>query len=264
MAFVLFAVSLLASTVGAVAGFGGGVIIKPVLDAFGILPVSTVSFLSGCTVLGMSAASLFRGRNGGVKLRVETSTPLAAGAAVGGLIGKTLFDLVHRRFSDENMLGFIQTALLLVTTVMVLVYVIKKNRLRTLRVESIAACLLIGIFLGGISSFLGIGGGPVNVAVLFFFFSMDAKTAARNSIYIILFSQILNLAVAMVKGNVPTFSVSSLVMMMAGGIAGAMAGAEISKRIDSGKVEVLLYVLMILIVGINCYNLAAFAMLLHS
>ena len=28
MAFVLFAVSLLASTVGAVAGFGGGVIIK--------------------------------------------------------------------------------------------------------------------------------------------------------------------------------------------------------------------------------------------
>ncbi len=53
-------------------------------------------------------------------------------------------------------------------------------------------------------------------------------------------------------------------MMMAGGIAGAIAGAEISKRIDSGKVEVLLYVLMILIVGINCYNLAAFAMLLHS
>ena len=103
------------------------------------------------------------------------------------------------------MLGFIQTALLLVTTVMVLVYVIKKNRLRTLRVESTAACLLIGIFLGGISSFLGIGGGPVNVAVLFFFFSMDAKTAARNSIYIILFSQILNLAVAMVKEMSPHF-----------------------------------------------------------
>ena len=263
MALVLFAVCLFASTAGAVAGFGGGVIIKPVLDAFGILPVSTVSFLSGCTVLGMSAASLIRGRNDGVKLMVKTSTPLAVGAAAGGLLGKTLFDLVRVRFADENMLGLIQTALLLLTTVVVLIYVIKKDRMSAMQVEHMAVCLLIGVFLGGISSFLGIGGGPINVAVLFFFFSMDAKTAAKNSIYIILFSQVFNLAAALVKGNVPAFSVSSLVLMTAGGIAGAILGAEISRRLDSKKVEKLLYALMILIIGINCYNLVSFALVLR-
>ncbi|MEI3183290.1 MAG: sulfite exporter TauE/SafE family protein [Lachnospiraceae bacterium] len=38
------------------------------------------------------------------------------------------------------------------------------------------------------SSFLGIGGGPINLVVLLYFFSMDTKAAAQNSLYIILFS----------------------------------------------------------------------------
>ena len=38
-------------------------------------------------------------------------------------------------------------------------------------------------FLGIISSFLGIGGGPINLVVLFFFFSMPTKIAAENSLY---------------------------------------------------------------------------------
>ena len=52
---VFAAVSLLASAAGAVCGIGGGVLIKPVLDAFGVLDVASISFLSGLTVLSMSA-----------------------------------------------------------------------------------------------------------------------------------------------------------------------------------------------------------------
>ena len=42
-----------ASIVGAICGIGGGVIIKPVLDSFGVLDVTAISFLSGCTVLSI-------------------------------------------------------------------------------------------------------------------------------------------------------------------------------------------------------------------
>ena len=50
--YILFwIVSFGASIAGAICGIGGGVIIKPTLDAFGVLSVSTISFLSGCTVL---------------------------------------------------------------------------------------------------------------------------------------------------------------------------------------------------------------------
>ena len=46
-----------ASIVGAICGIGGGVIIKPVLDSFGVLDVTAISFLSGCTVLSMTTYS---------------------------------------------------------------------------------------------------------------------------------------------------------------------------------------------------------------
>ena len=58
MSMVAFLVSFLASTAGAICGIGGGVIIKPVLDLFQMASVSTISFLSGCTVLSMSCTLL--------------------------------------------------------------------------------------------------------------------------------------------------------------------------------------------------------------
>ena len=47
MVFIFFAVSILSCTAGSICGIGGGVIIKPVLDATGIMGVSSISFLSG-------------------------------------------------------------------------------------------------------------------------------------------------------------------------------------------------------------------------
>ena len=43
MYFAFFLVSFLASIVGAICGIGGGVIMKPLLDATGILSVSAIN-----------------------------------------------------------------------------------------------------------------------------------------------------------------------------------------------------------------------------
>lgn len=258
-AVIMFLVCLAASGVGSIAGYGGGVIIKPVLDALHILPVSTISFLSGCTVLAMSVVSLLRSKGNGVKLQIRTTTPLAVGAAVGGLLGKWLFELV-RSGSDENMLGLCQSVLLLVTTVLVWVYTLKKDKLPSYRLESLPVCALVGVILGVVSAFLGIGGGPLNVALLFFFFSMDAKEAAKNSIFIIMFSQTASLLSALARQNVPEFVWYHLVLMAAGGVGGALLGAAISKKMDNKAVERLLLVLMLVIIGINIYNVAVYGM----
>ena len=93
MSMVAFLVSFLASTAGAICGIGGGVIIKPVLDLFQMASVSTISFLSGCTVLSMSLYSVGRAaasRDSVVDFK--TGTPLALGAALGGVLGKQLSD----------------------------------------------------------------------------------------------------------------------------------------------------------------------------
>lgn len=57
---IIMIVCFFSSVVGAICGIGGGVIIKPVLDATGIMEVATASFLSGCTVLSMSRYHFIR------------------------------------------------------------------------------------------------------------------------------------------------------------------------------------------------------------
>ena len=91
MIVVFFAVSLLASIVGSICGIGGGVIIKPVLDAMNVMSVSCISFLSGCTVLTMSVVSVYKNMRAGKKLNLRIATLLAVGAAVGGVAGKMMF-----------------------------------------------------------------------------------------------------------------------------------------------------------------------------
>lgn len=59
ISFVLMLiVTFLATLLGPICGIGGGVIIKPVVDALGIMPVAEVSFLSGIAVLVMAVVTL--------------------------------------------------------------------------------------------------------------------------------------------------------------------------------------------------------------
>lgn len=132
-----------------ISGIGGGVIIKPVMDAVSGLSVSSISFLSGCTVLAMSVVSVLRGRGGEAKIDLKKGTLLAIGGAIGDVSGKMIFDVIKSSFDSEGLLG------------------------------------------------------PINLAVLYYFFSMDTKTAALNSLYIILFSQIASFCSTVFQGKVP-------------------------------------------------------------
>ena len=86
---VFILVSFCASVIGAICGIGGGVIIKPVLDAFGLYSVSTVSFMSGCIVLSMTAYSVVKANLAHESvIEKGVSTWLGIGAALGGLLGK--------------------------------------------------------------------------------------------------------------------------------------------------------------------------------
>lgn len=259
MKLLFLLISLFSSTIGAISGIGGGVIIKPVLDATGTLSVSTISWLSGCTVLSMAIVSLLRSRGSGIRIDVRTSTPLAVGAALGGLAGKGIFDAAKEYFQNENMLGVMQAVLLLLITAGVFLYIRLKSRIHTLNVKSLPACFLIGLSLGLLSAFLGIGGGPINIAVLYYFFSMDSKTASRNSIYIILFSQITSFFSTLIKGTMPAFDPLTLALMIAGGIAGALIGSAISRRVSGGAVEKIFTVLLFIIMGVNIYNIIQFS-----
>jgi uncharacterized membrane protein YeiH len=62
MNFVIFVVCFLALVGGAICGIGGGILIKPFLDAMEIMSVSAVNFLAGCTVLSMTTYSVMKSK----------------------------------------------------------------------------------------------------------------------------------------------------------------------------------------------------------
>lgn len=249
-------VSLLSSIIGAICGIGGGIIIKPVLDAVSGYSAATVSFLSGITVLCMTAYSIVLGiwkRDS--QIHIKTATLLGTGAAAGGIAGKIIFEIIKTSMGDGTFLGAVQAIVLCAVTSGTLLYSIFKSKIRTRNINSRAAMLFIGVILGMMSSFLGIGGGPVNLIVLYFLFSMETKEAAQNSLYIILISQTASILYTIIGGNIPeNMSGITLALMAAGGIVGGIIGRLINKQISGIIVDKLFIGLQFVIVFICLYN----------
>ena len=254
MDILFFIVAFLSSIVGAICGIGGGVVIKPVLDMLQLGAVSTINFLSGCTVLSMSLYSVGKSMIArDSKVALSTGTPLAIGAAIGGVAGKELFGIIKSLFANGEMVGGVQAVALGLITVGTLLYTVNKAKISTRQITSKLFCVVVGLMLGIMSSFLGIGGGPINLVVLGYLFSMDSKTAAANSLYIILFSQLASLIATLISG-VPEFRPLVLILMVAGGIGGGIVGRALNKKMDNRAVDKLFIALMVVIIGICIYN----------
>lgn len=256
---IYFIICFIASVIGAICGIGGGVIIKPVLDVASLLGVAEISFLSGCTVLSMAAYSVVRSRMGGRSgIEPRIGVLLSIGAVLGGIIGKWLFSYVKEWGGSPDFVGMVQAVCLLVVTSGTLIYTLRKERISTRHTDSKLLCVVIGIILGIMSSFLGIGGGPINLVVLFYFFSMTTKQAAENSLYIILFSQTANLLSGIITCSIPQVSARVLVVMVVGGILGGMCGRSLNKRIREQTVDKLFVGVMIGMIMVNMYNIYKF------
>ncbi len=234
-------------------------IIKPVLDALGVLSVSAISFLSGLTVLSMSVISVFRQRKARL-VELGTGSLLAAGAVAGGIAGNAAFQAVKAMAGSDRFTGVVQALVLALVTLLTLVYsAFLRDRLPSFRVQNPLACVGIGGIMGLLSAFLGIGGGPVNLAVLYFAFSMDTKKAAANSLYIIMFSQFSSFLTSCVQGTIPVFPWHYLLLMTAAGVLGGILGSRVNKRISAEATDKLFAGLLCGIVLICLYNAWRFA-----
>lgn len=253
MIILVFLICFAASTIGGICGIGGGVVIKPLLDAIGIMPVSTVSFLSGLTVLAMACINVYKNRKGG-ELDAKRSIPLGIGAAIGGILGKQMFSSLKAAVNADQIVGAVQAIVLGILVLGTLAYVIFKNRIKSRNVSGTIVPVLIGLFLGICSSFLGIGGGPMNLAVLYYFFSMNTKQAAVNSILIILLSQIASLIMTIATNTVPEFTWGNLIAMVSAGALGGFISARLHKKLSSELTDKLFIGLLVVIFIICVYN----------
>ncbi|MCC0683865.1 sulfite exporter TauE/SafE family protein [Clostridioides sp. ZZV14-6345] len=252
MNIILFAISIFATTIGAITGIGGGVIIKPILDLIGVFDVATISILSSFTVLSMAVVSTYKQ----IKLKIfkiSLRLILIGGASIlGGIIGQSLLDLSISYVNSSSIIKVIQNVIMTILLIMVYLY---RDKSLNIKFNTNITYFSIGIFLGVISSVLGIGGGPINVVVFTLLFGLSAKEAAFNSIITILFSNISKLMTVLINTGFGAYDLSGLPFMIIGAVLGGFMGSFISKMVDDRKVKYMFSYMTIVITGINIYSI---------
>ena len=227
--------SLGATVVGALSGMGGGVIIKPVMDFMGDYDSATIGVLSSMTVFSMSLVSLLRGyavqKKSGNSVPIFKLIVLSVGSVCGGICGQYVYARIAYSEQDNQRVTFIQNICLFILVGMVFIYMLKSETIKKRSFCAVQLYALCGIMLGFISSFLGIGGGPFNVALLIYLFSFEIKAAAFASLMTIFFAQIAKLISVAFTTGFSVYDLKIAPIMIICAVAGGLAGTQLKAKL---------------------------------
>lgn len=255
MEILYFLIAIISTIIGSAAGIGGGVIIKPALDALSKYSLPTVNLLSSSTIFIMSIVTVFYQLKKKNKINSKNTIIVAIGSIIGGVIGQKIMTLLTSSRININIINNVQSVMLIILLLIVFIYMKNKSNIKTYNINNITLIGLLGLFLGVISAFLGIGGGPMNVAAFTILFSMSANEAARNSIIVIFFSQgskILSIALTTGFSN---YKLEMLPIMLIGGVLGGIIGYRLNKSVSEKNIVKVFNTVLIAIVILNIYNI---------
>ena len=146
------------------------------LDFVGIDTTSMISVYSTVAVFTMCLVSIYKKK---VSKDFMSKNKIALGLAFGSIIGGKIGDVIFLQAVDSwgsQAVSATQSVILFLLIGGIILFTINKERIRTLEVTNLVAIVTIGLTVGIISVYLGIGGGPLNIALLVYFFSMKPKT----------------------------------------------------------------------------------------
>ncbi len=241
-------VALLATIFGSLAGLGGGVIIKPALDLLGDYDLTTISLLSTFTVFSMAAVATYRQFRTGFKPD-KSLYLLAIGAILGGISGKQLFSLLLRHMNDTMASG-LQAIIL----ALLLLIVLLRHHLPDYEVKNPIIVLIVGLTLGTLASFLGVGGGPINVAVIMMFLRMDIRKSAVASVFVILLSQLAKILTFTFTTGLSQYNLEMLWFMVPSAIIGGLIGSKLNRVLHDQHLKRIFDGLLIGLILLNIYN----------
>jgi uncharacterized protein len=253
-----FFVVLAANLLGSITGMGGGVLIKPLFDLMNIHSLDAISFYSCIAVLSMAFVAML-GKMRQVPLRYSIALLLCLGSMLGGIIGTLLFAVLLKSVGANTTL-LCQIALSLGALGLALAHAFFSST--TLRAKSNWLYALVGLATGSLSSFLGIGGGPINMALLMFIFGLPIKHASLYSLLLIFFSQLSKLLSISLGSGILHYDLQVLWALVPAGILGGYVGAKLGHHLPEATLRILYIGSLLLVILLNLYN--AFALMMGS
>ena len=258
MHIIIYSIIVLCATmIGAITGLGGGIIIKPAFDFVGIDTTSMISVYSTVAEFTMCLVSIYKRSKQGFHVQKQIALGLEFGSIIGGKIGDVIFLQAVDSWGSQAV-SATQSVILFLLIGGIILFTINKERIRTLEVTNLVAIVTIGLTVGIISVYLGIGGGPLNIALLVYFFSMKAKDAAAYSILMIFFAQIIKMG-TVIRDFEKYNNVSIVILAIAiFAVLGGWIGTKIQSKLTHEAVEKLYLGLMAILVLMTAFNVFKF------
>lgn len=250
-----FLLTFVACSIGAVAGVGGGIIIKPLMDVFSGLPLSTINAMSGITVLTMTSVSLWKARTNAYGIQLQKVVYVAGGGVIGGMIGLRIFSALLTAIGNAAQVNVIQTVMLSVIVIVIMIGELKHGKLPQYHYEHPAILIGLGTVLGMLAVFLGIGGGPFNRPILLMLLGLNSKNAAYFSLAIIFFSQLSSVITLGVTTQFAPVDWSILPFMMLGAVIGGVVGAKVAVNLKDAYFDRFFFGVLVLMMLLNVFNL---------
>lgn len=248
-----FFLALAASFFGAFCGLGGGVVIKPALDAFTDLAPNVISILSAFCVLTIALTSVIKYVLSRTPFDVKRCLLLGGGSVVGGFVGTKLLDMILAHAPGDTVV-FVQSVILFSLLCAAVVYMTFFKEKGSFRLSHPLAVLAAGLGLGMASAFLSVGGGPINVALFVLLFSVTVKEAAVSSLVVILVSQVTKLLTLTTTGGLSDVDLTPLLILLPVAFVGALIGAALNRRAPDKLVLTVYNASVVGIAAISLYN----------
>ncbi len=250
--FIYAVVIFVATLLGAFVGLGGGVIIKPVLDVINAHTLMEISFFSSCGVFAMSLTSTTRHIIKKTPIKPSIVLLIASGSIGGGILGNYLFNLALESTSKTDIVRGIQSALLSAFLVCVIIFV--SGNFKTFEIKNPIIILLSGLVLGTTAAFLGVGGGPINVAFLTLLFSFSMKDSAVYSVAVIFFSQLSNIITTYINTGFKGFDLKVLLVVIPFAVLGGLLGSKLNRKCNEKVIKITFIIAVSLVAILSLYN----------
>jgi uncharacterized membrane protein YfcA len=263
LVIVLFLMGMLAGTMGALLGLGGGVFLVPFLVLVIKLPMTDAVGISLMTVIATSSVVTAQ-RAGRHLINLRLGMLLEVATAAGGLTGGIVVWLMSPQFL-QRLFG-------VVTAVAAVVMLRRLHRRNVIldpgadpgrlggryhedesggtvvyRVRRLPLALGVSFIAGSVSSLLGLGGGIMKVPALNAWCGVPLRAAAATSAFMIGVTATAGAIIYYGRGEVVPWMAASTVL---GVLAGSRAGFVIGFRARAKWLKLALAIILLVVCGL--------------